>query len=180
MRCFLGIPLPADCRLALRNAWSVPIQERESLRLTEPGLWHTTLAFFGEVEYDNLIRLVEMIGRSLEDPPACAWSLSAVQTFPNKRPSMYVVKCKPEKEEAWRACVSQLVDMASLIAPNVDRKPWIPHITLARTKRGALLPPFEIPVYDIGWVPDHATLFISEHTQTGPRYTPLHEYRLNI
>jgi len=179
MRCFLGIPLPPDCRAALRDAWHVPEHERQFLRLTDPGQWHVTLAFFGEVDYQNLIKLGELIGHALETPPEDAVHLPVIQTFPLKRPVMYAAMCKPEQEEAWRQCVSQIVDMTSLIAPQTDRKPWIPHVTLARTRHNGNLEHFEVPLHNIGWVPEHATLFQSDLTPTGPHYTPLHEYRLN-
>ncbi len=179
MRCFLGIPLPVDCRAAIRQAWSVPDHERPHLKLSDPGQWHLTLAFFGEIQYANSIKLVEMIGRALETPPEGALGVTRIQTFPAKKPTYYVALCEPEQDAKWRQCVAQIVDMASLIAPQVDRKPWIPHVTLARSRPGHVLEPFEMSLNGIGWVPLYATLYQSELTPAGPKYTPLHDFRLN-
>ena len=180
MRCFLGITLPADCRAALREAWKIPTNERTFLKLTDPGQWHVTLAFFGEIEYANLIQISELIGHALETPPEGSFRIPLIKTFPPKKPSYYVAMCQPEQLDAWRECVSRIIDLTSLIAPQIDRKPWIPHITLARTRHSKLLEPFETSIDNIGWVPEQATLFRSELTAKGPIYTPLHDYRLNF
>jgi len=180
VRCFLGIPIPADCRNAIRNNWVVPENERPSLKLSDPGQWHITLAFFGDVAYDQLINLVQFIGQALETPPEGAFHITSIQTFPSKKPTMYVAICKPEQEAMWQQCINQLVDMASLCAPQTDRKPWLPHATLARTRSSRILEPVDISLQNIGWVPEFATLYRSEPTVAGHKYIPLHEYRLNI
>ncbi|MDD2785705.1 MAG: hypothetical protein PHS79_02300 [Patescibacteria group bacterium] len=180
MRCFLGIQLPADCRNAIRNSWAISDLERPSLKLSDPGQWHMTLAFFGEVAYDQLLRLVQLSGQALETPPQGAIHIPSIQTFPPKKPTMYAAMCMPEQEAMWRQCITNLVDMASICAPQIDRKPWIPHITLARTRGSRILDPLEIPLDNIGWVPEFATLYRSEPTATGHKFIPLHEYRLNF
>jgi len=180
MRCFLGIPLPADCRAAIKESWTIPENERPSLKLSDPGQWHITLAFFGDVAYDQLIRLVQLISQALETPPEGSFHMTSIQTFPAKKPTMYVAKCRPEQEIMWHQCVNQLIEMASICAPQTDRKPWQPHVTMARTRSGRILEPLEHPLENIGWVPEFATLYRSEPTVAGHKYIPLHEYRLNL
>ncbi len=179
MRCFLGITVPPDCREQIRNAWHINETERQILKLSDPGQWHITLAFFGDVEYKNLLQLSQLIGKALETPPAGAFVVSQIETFPTKRPVLYVASCEPEQAIAWQETVSHVRDMASLIAPQIDRKPWVPHITLARARSNKQLDPYEMSLEGIGWVPEYATLFLSELSAAGPKYTPLHEYRLN-
>jgi len=179
MRCFLGITLPPDCRELLKNSWRAPEAERAHLRLSDPGQWHITLNFFGEINQTRLMDLRNLIAGALETPPDGSFHISRIETFPAKRPVYYIARCIPEQEAAWQRCVQQITEISSIIAPNIDRKPWTPHITLARSKHGKLLEPFEMSLNPIGWVPEYATLFLSELTPTGPKYTPLHEYRLN-
>ncbi len=179
MRCFLGIPVPADCREKIRNAWHITEEERPYLRLVDPGQWHITMAYFGDIKYDSLIQLSQLIGNALETPPQGAFEVTGIETFPAKRPVLYVAKCEPSQKVAWQETVANIRDMASLIAPQIDRKPWVPHVTLARARNKKELDQFEMSLEGIGWVPDYATLFMSELTTTGPKYTPLHEYRLN-
>jgi 2'-5' RNA ligase len=180
VRCFLGIPLPADCRNAIKNSWVIPEPERPSLKLTDPGQWHITLGFFGDVAYDQLIRLVQFIGQALETPPEGAFRIRSIQTFPSKKPTMYAAIVQPEQEAMWQQCVGHLVEMASLCAPQTDRKPWLPHATLARTRNARILDPMEIQLENVGWVPEFATLYRSEPTVNGHKFIPLHEYRLNL
>jgi 2'-5' RNA ligase len=179
MRCFLGIPVPPDCREQIRNAWHISEEERPFLKLLDPGQWHITLAFFGDVKYENLLQLSQLINNALETPPAGAFAITQIETFPAKRPVLYVATCEPEQPIAWQETVAHVRDMASLIAPQIDRKPWFPHITLARARYKKQLDQFEMSLEGIGWVPEFATLFMSELTTAGPKYTPLHEYRLN-
>ena len=180
MRCFLGITLPTDCREAIKNAWHVQENERSFLRLTDPGLWHVTLAFFGEVEYDHMINLVNLINRALEVPPQGSFKVKNIQTFPTKKPCLYIAMCEPEQKQAWIQTVENIKDLCSLVAPQIDRKPWVPHVTLARSKQNKTFDEFEMSLENIGWVPEFATLYMSELTSQGPRYTPLHDFRLNI
>ncbi|MFZ6015093.1 MAG: RNA 2',3'-cyclic phosphodiesterase [Patescibacteria group bacterium] len=180
MRCFLGIPIPADCREQLRNAWQVPQQERAILKLSDPGQWHITLAFFGEIEQKQLLELSHLIGSALETPPQGAFKITGIESFPAKRPIRYVAICEPEQKAAWQDTVANIVDMTSLMAPQIDRKPWLPHITIARARNNKTLEPFEMSIENIGWVPDFATLYMSELSPSGPKYTALHDYRLNI
>ncbi|MDF1497495.1 MAG: RNA 2',3'-cyclic phosphodiesterase [Patescibacteria group bacterium] len=179
MRCFLGIPVPADCREQIRNAWHITEEERPFLRMVDPGQWHVTMAYFGDIKYDSLIKLSQLISNALETPPQGSFEVCSIETFPAKRPILYVAKCEPEQKVAWQETVANIRDMASLIAPQIDRKPWVPHVTLARARNKKDLDQFEMSLEGIGWVPDYATLFLSELTPAGPKYTPLHEYRLN-
>lgn len=179
MRCFLGIPIPADCRQQIKDAWHISQEERPFLRLVDPGQWHITMAFFGDIKYDNLLQLSQLIGNALETPPEGAFEVRSIQTFPAKRPILYVAKCEPEQKIAWQETVANIRDMVSLIAPQIDRKPWTPHITLARVRNKKELDQYEMSLENIGWVPELATLYLSELTKSGPKYTPLHEYRLN-
>lgn len=180
MRCFLGIPVPADARNKIREGWTVPEHERVYLKLTDPGQWHITLAFFGEVSYDQLINLVQFIGQALETPPQGAFQVKSIQTFPAKKPIFYAAICEPEQEAMWQRTIDQLIEISSLSAPQTDRKPWIPHVNLARSRYNRLLEPMETQLHGIGWVPEFATLFRSEPTVNGHKYIPLHEYRLNL
>lgn len=180
MRCFLGILVPADTRNKIRDSWAVPEHERAYLKLTDSGQWHVTLSFFGEVAYDQLISLVQFIGQALETPPQGAFHIKSIQTFPNKKPIFYTAMCEPEQLVMWQQTIGQLIEISSLCAPQTDRKTWIPHINLARSRYNRLLEPMEMQLQDIGWVPEFATLFRSEPTINGHKYIPLHEYRLNV
>ncbi len=180
MRCFLGIPVPADTRNKIRESLIVPEHERAYLKFTDQGQWHINLAFFGEVAYDQLINLVQFIGQAMETPPQGAFQVKSIQTFPNKKPILYSAMCEPEQEVMWQRTIDQLIDISSLSAPQTDRKDWIPRINLARSRYNRLLEPMEIQLQNIGWVPEFATLFRSEPTVSGHKYIPLHEYRLNL
>jgi len=134
MRLFVAITPPAAglAELAaaiapLRAAWP-------QLRWTDPGGWHVTLAFLGEVDEAAAARLASRLDRAALRHPVLRLSLSGAGAFPGPARARVL----------WAGVggeVSGVVALASSVAaaarragapPPDERRRLRPHVTLAR------------------------------------------------
>lgn len=129
MRLFLGLPWPEEHRDSLGRRAAV-WAGRPGLRLVDPGNWHLTLRFLGE--------LPETVP-ALMDGLLSAWAEKrAPLTFIDRGWSRFGPLAKPRAvtlgleafPDASRAVdtLHRVLDEAGLRG---DGKPWKPHVTLA-------------------------------------------------
>jgi RNA 2',3'-cyclic 3'-phosphodiesterase len=182
MRLFIGMAVPPDLRERIQDAWTRVRTCPTNIRPIDPMNWHFTLAFLGDVNEANVMALDALISKAAERPPHGFFSFTGFETFPTKHPSYVVVRAMPEPAGEWVSFIERLRDLVSVAAPNVDRKPWVPHVSIARSKRGTLLPPnwrdeFGHP---FDWQPTDMTLVQSRLQPQGSNYTDLHAYRILV
>jgi 2'-5' RNA ligase len=180
MRLFIGIRLPADIRERLGSIWNSFSDRPSDIREIEQDSWHVTLAFLGDVEEEKRPALERLITGALERPPHGSFSLISLETFPPKGPTTVVAKLDADEAAPWKPFVEQLRDMVSVAAPHVDRKPWMPHATLARSRKGNILPTWSQSIERISWQPTELALILSEPAPNGSRYSDLHVFPLDI
>ena len=119
----------------IQEAWSIVPDFPSGCRLIDPKNWHFTLAFLDQVDDDNREPLIHLIEQAIENPPKGSFSFNAFETFPGKHPSYLIARAVAAERESWHAFIGRLRDLVSVAAPNIDRKPWVPHVTIARAKK---------------------------------------------
>ncbi|MFZ2804039.1 MAG: RNA 2',3'-cyclic phosphodiesterase [Patescibacteria group bacterium] len=180
MRLFIGLTLPEHVQEELQNAWKMTSGHPAGERPMRSSLWHVTLAFLDEVAEDNIEPLRQIIEKAVARPPGGAFHIKTFETFPKKKPARIVALAEPEKKAEWGRFVMDLRDMVSLVAPNVDRKPWLPHISITRGQKGSLLEAWSQPFDDIAWEPKEVAIIKSAHQQDGSHYTNLYVFPLDV
>jgi 2'-5' RNA ligase len=180
MRLFIGVRLPLDIRERLARQWTTLSDRPSRLREVESEYWHVTLAFLGDVSAEQRPALEQLLSASLERPPLGSFSLIGIETFPHKGPTTVVARLNPLEMGSWNTFVERMRDMVSVVAPQVDRKPWIPHVTIARAKKGSQLPAWSHPIDELRWQPTSIALILSEPAPHGTRYTDLHVSHFNV
>lgn len=134
LRCFIGLPLPADWGLAL-DALALRLAGRLASRIswTRPGNWHVTLKFLGEIDAARLPQIIHAL-RGVDFAP-CALRLGGAGFFARGGPPRTL----------WAGLAQGGEDCASLAAA-VDRAlepcglgsragTYRPHVTLGRVKQ---------------------------------------------
>lgn len=137
MRLFVAAELPAGVveRLA---AWT---PRHDALRPVAPSALHLTLAFLGERPSDGgLAGLLEPLARPVGELSAA----SAPLWLPVRRPRALAVGVEDPSGalRALQADVSEALERSAGLAP-ADR-PYLPHVTVARVRRGARAPRLEL------------------------------------
>lgn len=181
MRLFIGMKVPPELRERLHGLWSeVEFPWGDECRAIERSKWHFTLAFLGEVEPASRSALEMLMEKAIEKPPRGHFTFSGFQAFPSRNPTYIIARALPEPEKDWNIFIERLRDLVSVAAPNVDRKPWIPHVSLARARKGTTLPQWSQEIKPFQWKPTELTLVRSESNREGSIYTDLHVFPFDV
>lgn len=181
LRTFIAAPLPESYQegmAAIAKRWKPELASKMSW--TKPGNWHMTLKFLGDTPEDRLPGIKEALGEVDFEP--FAFKAGAGGFFPplaGRRPNPRVlwVGCK----EGWKESAALAAAIDKAVEPlgyKPERRPFSPHLTLARIKRAAN-DPWDNVVEDLGeteWpelTVDRFELIKSELSPQGPTYTTL-------
>lgn len=180
MRLFLGIQLSQELRNHLQQAWSGVEGLPKHLKTIPSQNWHMTLAFLDEIPEDKVEVLAELLAQVTDKPPIGALLVDRFEAFPKKKPTRIAARAVPVAPKSWSEYVDRIRDFASIVAPDMDRKPWSPHITLARSEKGLILPSWNSSMTDFAWIPEEFAIFKSTQSAEGSKYEPLYTYRIGI
>ncbi len=127
-RLFLALELPARTRAALAAWTESAIAGRDALRaVPEPSL-HVTLVFLGSTEPAEVPRIWSAVPVSGAAPVLSGGALVAL---PRRRPNVFALGLE---DRDGRAGALQRAVAAAL--GHDERRPWLPHVTLARVRKG--------------------------------------------
>jgi 2'-5' RNA ligase len=148
--------------------------EREDLRLVAPQALHVTLVFLGYKPEKEIPRIAELMRASVPagEPPELA--ATGVKPVPPRRPRLFALDLEDEggRAVAVQAALSDAFAAENLYVP--EKRPFWPHVTLARVKRGAVAEPLEAPPPPASaWPADAVTLYRSTLLPQGARYDAL-------
>ena len=145
LRLFVALDLPEQIVTPLARLAGDAFGGHPDLRLVRPEALHVTLVFLG-YQYE---RDVERITAVTFEQSLGAVELRArdVQPVPRSRPRLFALQLEDPGDSlgAWQQALSDRLHAAGLYEP--EKRPFWPHVTLARAKRGK--PPSGIEVPDL-------------------------------
>jgi RNA 2',3'-cyclic 3'-phosphodiesterase len=177
---FIAMDLPEDARGALARWRERAFAGRDDVRLVAETTLHVTLVFLGWMAEKQIPRISELTRAALPcgEPPLLA--ALAVKPLPPRRPRLFALDLADEGERAVavQAAVSDALEGERLYEP--EKRPFWPHITLARVKRNAFAPPLEPgpPPPAQPWRAAAVTLYRSTLLPQGARYDALDRIEL--
>lgn len=139
IRLFIALPVEDDA-LPLLGGVHAAIGNRGSiLKVVPPENYHITLKFLGNCDDDLARRIESAFGGLHIGSGVIAFTLRGLGTFPNiKRAN--VLWCGLETDrEAVRALYGKIQGFASAFGFEEERRDFVPHLTLARVRRGRKL-----------------------------------------
>ena len=181
MRLFLAAPLPDGLQSALFEALTSARRAAAQARWVRPGQLHLTLAFFGETDAALVPTLVDALRPVGERHAPQTLALQGVGCFGRPHaPNVLFAELEGNLEglRALQADVRTAVGPERL-EPNPSRRPFHPHLTLARAKSrqgDAALSRCRRALQHqaLGaFLLERLVLFQSELLPSGPAYTPL-------
>lgn len=134
---FIGVKLPGDLARRLvenRNEWQLELSHK---RLPVAADLHITLVYLGAVEAEILTKLISELNELAEVIPAVNLTLCGVETFGNPS-TPRVVYTSIEEQPILRKLQNAIFDKCLALLLPIDRKPFVPHITLAKKWSGKL------------------------------------------
>lgn len=180
MRLFVALDLDAAAKAAVAAAQAnvrEAAQGGAPIRWVGPEAMHITLVFLGELDDARAAAVGSAIGRPLAQPPF-ELTLGGLGVFPPRGAPRAVWVGVSGGEPALRKFRDALVERVASAGVTLESRPFAPHLTLGRWKLSrpsdrsralAAAPapqPVRIPV-------DHATLYRSRLSASGPVYTEL-------
>ena len=179
MRLFIALDLPAGRRRELAAWRDAELRERTDLRPVGEEALHVTLVFLGARPENAVAALWECAAGAAASCPSPVLIPTGVAPVPARRPRLFALDLSDEGGRAadlHRAVVGALAG-AGLHEP--EARPFWPHVTLARLRRGAR---------PRGWSPAEPwahpftssalTLYESEPGRAGARYRVLERLEL--
>jgi len=181
MRLFVAVDLDDAARTAIaaeqKRVAAAMDDARSSVTWVKPDRMHLTLVFLGEVPEVRATAIVDAIGEPVAQAPFDL-TFAGVGVFPPRgAPNVLWVGASAGEAESI-ALQRQLADRVERLGITLERRPFHPHLTLARWKAsrgadraralaaggGAAIATVRV---------DHATLYQSRLSPAGPTYTAL-------
>ena len=175
-RMFLALDLPEDARDRLADWRDELLDGRRDLRPVRPEALHVTLVFLGWQDESAADRIAEAAFDALPVAPTPRLAATDVRPVPPKRARLFALDLDDEggRATALQAAISDALEAGGWYRP--EKRPFWPHITLARVKRGErrVAPPPDHPPppadpFDAGVL----TLYRSTLRPQGALYEPL-------
>ena len=136
MRAFLSINLDSSVRDAMGRIQEQLAQRSRAIRWIPAENCHLTLKFFGEIPESVIPVMAEAMGPAAAGIPSFPLQIGGLGTFP-PRGAPAIVWIGVQRGEANLVALEQAVREALVKAEiGFDRKPFTPHITIGRAKRG--------------------------------------------
>jgi 2'-5' RNA ligase len=172
-RLFLGIPLSADPWKGLL----ADLQDRmpdPRIQWTRPENLHVTILFLGNVAEKNIPALTRAIGECLQRTPPfqLQWERLAIRRH-REQPIMIWGFFQPSIH--FTTLVNNIkISLSSMVNMKPKHSP-LPHVTLARLRRGVRMPPLPSPNLskETSLSVHQAVLYESRPSRHGSQYDPI-------
>jgi RNA 2',3'-cyclic 3'-phosphodiesterase len=177
-RLFVAVEIPPKVRDAVDAALAPMHRQAADAKWVDPALWHLTLAFVGWVSVDDRSRIEAACQRACEaasDPFELRLDGKA-GTFGRK-----VLWVGLDASEPLATLAEEVRRELREAGFPIEDRPFRSHLTLARSRRGEVLPRTLTDGYEgptLAWSVDRMVLMRSRLRRTGPRYTVEAAWRL--
>ena len=181
-RVFLALPLPQAVRQEVA-AHCAPLAAQEAaLRSVASAGYHVTVHFFGSLDCGDLARARELC---LDDRLASVAPLrcrfGALGQLPPRGPARVVHAVIGEGAAALKDFMLRIRALVAAAGFAVDRRPPLPHVTVARVRRGMKWSARATVAWSgVAFLLDRLVLFESHLGHAGARYEPLVTRRLGV
>ena len=176
----MALDPPASARAALAAWREEAFAARDDVRLPDAATLHVTLAFLGYRPEKEIPLIGELIRTASELDAAPELSAKEVVPLPPRRPRLFALDLADPGGScvALQASISDALEAERIYKP--EKRPFWPHITLARVKRDriAVLGDVPAPPAD-AWRGDAVVLYRSTLRPQGAQYDALERVSLS-
>ncbi|MFN8162026.1 MAG: RNA 2',3'-cyclic phosphodiesterase [Solirubrobacterales bacterium] len=132
-RLFVAIEIPAPVRAAIAE-WGVAALADQALRAVPAQNLHLTLVFLGDVGESRIPAAAASVGRVRAAAPVLRFRPEPIGLPTSRRPGLYALQVDSPGVVGIQREVRRDLSSTGLGAP--ERRPFSPHVTVARVRRG--------------------------------------------
>ncbi|HEV2875106.1 MAG TPA: RNA 2',3'-cyclic phosphodiesterase [Thermoleophilaceae bacterium] len=135
-RMFVALDLPSEARSALAAWRDELVDGRRDLRPVRAEALHVTLVFLGWQAEKEADAIASAAFEACSGLPAARLAAAGVRPLPPRDPRLFALDLEDEdgRAGAVQAAISDALEAGRWYRP--ERRPFWPHLTLARVKRG--------------------------------------------
>jgi RNA 2',3'-cyclic 3'-phosphodiesterase len=177
----VALDLSEPARAALARWRDEAVAGRDDLRAVVPNALHVTLAFLGYRPEKEIPLIAQVAAEAVEGLPPARLVPAGVKPVPPRRPRLFALDLEEPAGEctAVQSAISEALAGRRLYRP--EKRPFWPHVTLARVKRGLRADPLRTePPAAEELLADRVTLYRSTLLPQGARYDPLESVTLPV
>ena len=174
IRAFFALPISETLGLQL-SLHTVSLKQQlahEPLRWIPPENYHITLAFLGNIESRDVPRLETITADIASVHTRSELKVDGLTWFPSiHKPRLLVALIS--QQAALKKLQADLQQQLRLHGFYVEKRRFIPHISLARAKRNQRVKGFQLTLGELKTEMDELVLYQSELRPTGAHYSAL-------
>ncbi|MDH2430391.1 RNA 2',3'-cyclic phosphodiesterase [Sphaerisporangium sp. TRM90804] len=169
MRLFVALSPPPEALAEIAEAVGSVRERWPELRWVAPETWHVTLAFLGEVP-DRVVPSLEVrLARAAGRYAPMTMEFAGAGAFPSPgRARVFWLGLRGGGPSISRLAASMVAGARRAGAEQADRKPFHPHLTLARSRGGADLGPLTDALASFAGTPWRAEAVHLKRSHLGP------------
>jgi RNA 2',3'-cyclic 3'-phosphodiesterase len=131
-RIFVGVPIPDDIKKRIfhvvkKDFWDLPVA------WTPKENYHLTLNFLGFTLEENIPEICDAIREAVAEEKFFEVEFSVIESGPSQKSKRLVWITGAESQEL--SALKSNLDQ-SLVSEHMERRKFIPHVTLGRIKKG--------------------------------------------
>jgi len=135
LRLFVALELPQSLRDALTRLQE-PHRHRKDVRWADPGTLHLTLKFLGDMPEDAVPEIASALVTIAARQAPLSLEVAGFGVFPRRGPPRVLWVGVGGDTEPLAALVEAVDDALAPLGVPRETRPYHPHITLGRVKRG--------------------------------------------
>jgi 2'-5' RNA ligase len=174
-RLFVALDLPEPVRAAIERWRGRTLAGRDELRPASTATLHVTLCFLGWRAEKDVPRIAEVTSAACGGLTPARLVARTLEPVPPRRPRLFALDLEDVDGSArtLQARVAEALAAARMFEP--ERRPFWPHVTLARVKRGWRASPLDgvDPPPAEPFEASEVTLYRSTLRPQGALYEPL-------
>lgn len=180
IRSFIALSVPEEVSNQLGDlAAKMSYQDKSgAVRWVDQENYHLTLGFLGDQSIEDLETLAESLDHTLQQPEFTT-HVSMISPFPETKPKLMAALI--EKNEEMTLLNRQVLSAVNSIGMSMNKRKFIPHITLGRYRHsrneysGVIPTNIECELYF-----DEVVLFESVLTSSGAEYEAIYRFPLDL
>jgi 2'-5' RNA ligase len=167
---FIAYSLPAEAASALAT-WAGASLGADSVRLVPAENLHITLVFCGRLPADRVEEVVEMTRAAIEVDRAPVYAPTRVRVLARSAVALELEAAEPDRARRDWPLGTLALELTSAGLRRPETRDWLPHITVARARRGQR-PVVAAEQPDVSFAPDAVAVLESVSVPGGVRYEP--------